>query len=160
MVKSRICLLLLLWLLLVVVLVPVRAQNWDWDLGLGAMLTLTNAVANLGELKTDPLNPLFEYFEAENAISFSVFVLFREWQVLLSGTDFVSGVERIPLEQLEWKMRDGTYRRMPAPGRNQEIMRVSGIGLYSGNLSFRLVLAGDERPGLYNSTITLTLVNP
>ena len=130
----------------------------DIDLEIGALLALGNTVASLGELKTDPFDPTIEYFEAENAISFSGIVV-GEWQLLLSGEDFVSGADRIPLEQMEWKLRGGTYRRMPARGRYQEIMRVSGLlKIFSDNLSFRLVLKGDESPGRYNNLLTLTLV--
>ena len=135
--KNRVCL-LLLGLLLAAVLVPFRAQGVDVEFG--ALLSLGNSVANLGELKTDPFDPTLEYFEAENAISFNVLVLFGQWQLLLSGEDFVSGGERIPLERLEWKLQSGSYRRMPAPGKNQEVARYSGLlRLYSDYLSFRLV---------------------
>ncbi|MBA2132653.1 hypothetical protein [Capillibacterium thermochitinicola] len=155
--KGRVCL-LLLGLLLTVALVPVQVQGIDWENG--AILALGNTVANLGELKTDPFDPTLEYFEAENAISFTVLVLLNEWQLLLSGEDFVAGAERIPLAQMEWKLRNGTYRRMPAAGSNQELMRISGfLRVISDSLSFRLVLKGDESPGHYSSTLTLTLVN-
>lgn len=151
--------LLLLGLFLAVALVPVRAQ--DIDLGLRGTLVLYDSVASLGQLKTDPIDPTLEYFEAEGALNFLVVAIVPGWQVFLSGTDFVAGAERIPLERLEWKLSGGNYRRMLASGRSQEIIKnTTGGLLYLDNLSFRLVLRGDESPGRYNSTLTLSLVFP
>ncbi|NLM38250.1 MAG: hypothetical protein GX202_09020 [Firmicutes bacterium] len=151
--------LLLVGLLLAAVLVPVHVQG-NIDLENGAILFLANSVANLGELKTDPFDPTLDYFEAQNVVSFGVVVLYNEWQLLLSGEDFVAGSGRIPLSRLEWKMQNGNYRRMPNPGTNQELRRFSGVPqLWGDKLSFRLVLKGDESPGHYSGTLTLTLVN-
>ncbi|NLY91794.1 MAG: hypothetical protein GX081_09375 [Firmicutes bacterium] len=152
---------LVLCLMLAVVSLPVQAGLLD-IYGLDGWLLLLNSYVRLGELKTDPIDPALEYFESEGALSFLFGSIDTEWQMFLSGTDFQSGMDRIPLERMEWKISGGDYRRMPAAGREVVIMRgdQNSSWLQMGSLSFRLVLRGDEKPGTYSSTLFLTMVFP
>jgi len=145
---------LVVCLILAVISLPVQAGLLD------GWLILLNPYVRLGELKTDPIDPALEYFEAEGALEFIIVTIRSEWRLLISGSEFQSGMDRIPLERMEWKLSGGDYRKMPVAGNELEIMRGSHSYLYMDNLSFRLVLRGDEKPGSYNSTLYLTLVFP
>ncbi|HEY8392191.1 MAG TPA: hypothetical protein VIL83_05640 [Capillibacterium sp.] len=152
---------LVLLLLLVLLSFPAQAGLVDFY-GFDTMLLLLNPVVNLGEIKTDPLDPTLEYFEAERALRFILISASDNWQLFLSGGDFQSGMDRIPLERMEWKLSGGDYRRMPAAGKELAIRSgsVKESWLYTDSLSFRLVLRGDEKPGSYYSTVMLTVVFP
>jgi hypothetical protein len=151
--------------MLAVITIPVQAVTTAVttnDISLDGLFFLLNSHVRLGDLKTDPVNPTLEYFEANEALSFFLLTLNSKWQLFLSGDDFVSGGDRIPLEQMEWKLGTGNYRKMPRAGKEELIMthgQSSSGWLHYDNLSFRLVLQGDEAPGRYNSTLTLTMVN-
>ena len=156
--RSKACL-LVCCLILVMIAIPVQAETTDY-FGNNGLLIITTPYVRLGELKTDPANPALEYFEAEEALRFLIFTWDSKWQVFLSGNDFVSGVDRIPLEQMEWKLGGSNYRKMPRAGKEEIILaqgQNSGFFQYH-NLSFRLALRGDEAPGRYNSNLTITMI--
>ncbi|HHT49305.1 MAG TPA: hypothetical protein GXZ98_08455 [Firmicutes bacterium] len=144
--------------ILLVLSLPIQAEVFESN-GLSSGLYLFDSYVRLGELKTDPIDPALEYFEAEEALSFFLWSLFSDWQLFLSGTDFISGMDQISLERMEWKITGGEYRKMPPAGSQLEIMRGRSL-LEWDSLSFRLVLRGDESPGLYNSILTITMVFP
>ena len=139
---------LILLLMLAVISLPVRAGLMD-VYGLDTWLLLLNSYVRLGELKSDPLDPALEYFEAERALRFLLASGSHDWQLFISGTDFQSGLDRIPLERMEWKLGSGDYRKMPAAGKELAIMRGSPkeSWIYMDSLSFRLGKRGDEKPG-------------
>ena len=139
----------------------------------GSMLLLSTSVAQLGELKVDPLNPQFEYFEVTNGLTVLFYPRSSRWQVVMSGSDFRSGVESIPLEQLEWKKDGEKYKKMPSSGRDvvlaksqqdkadeadQEGRNIPRLHYF--DLSFRLVLKGVEVPGRYGNTMIISMVFP
>lgn len=151
--------LLVFWLMLVVITIPVQAGTTD-NYGTSGLLIITTPYVRMGEFKTDPVNPALEYFEAEEALNFLILTWDSKWQVFLSGVDFVSGVDQIPLEQMEWKLGGNKYHKMPRAGKEEIILtheQASGFLQYH-SLSFRLALQGDEAPGRYNSTLTLTMI--
>lgn len=157
--RSKACL-LVFCLILAVITIPVQAVTTN-DISLDGLFFLVNSHVRLGDLKTDPVNPTLEYFEAQEALSFIIITWDSNWQILLSGGDFVSGVDQIPLEQMEWKLGADHYRKMPRAGKEQLILthgQSSGLLQYH-SLSFRLVLEGDEAPGRYSNTLTLSMIH-
>ena len=157
--QVRICLLLFG---ITVILTSMPIQAGPFDSYPNAWLMILTPYVRLGELRSDPLDPTLEYFEAEDGLSFIFYTGISQWQLLLSGTDFTSGGETIPLNQLEWKRRGGSYRKMRSTGHEEVIMSDQDErgNLHLQSLSFRLVLTGAEVPGRYGNTLTLSMVFP
>lgn len=103
------------------------------------------------------------YYERLDAVTVS----FRcnaktPWEVRLTGTDFVNGNNVIPITQLSWKKSASSYKTMPL---SESYAVVASDANYPGHganwhdedISYRLVLTGDEYEGTYNATLTYTL---
>ena len=133
------------------------------DLYPQGILTLSSSLVQLGALKTEPHTPPLEYFEAEDALNIHIITIFPDWQLLMSGSDFSSGPDRIPLQQLEWKKQGGYYKRMKPAGSQEVIAKGEEFPwslYYLIDLSFRLVLTGNEAPGNYGNTMIFSMVFP
>ncbi|HBG15980.1 MAG TPA: hypothetical protein DDW93_04295 [Firmicutes bacterium] len=127
-----------------------------------SFLILSTPIVRLGDLKTDPLDPTHEYFETTNALSVLFYTQSSKWEVVMSGSDFQSGSESIPLRQMEWKKEGANYKKMSSPGKNTVLAKAQGEGnlFYMLNLSFRLVLEGVEIPGRYGNTMVISMIFP
>jgi hypothetical protein len=154
----------LLCLLLVVCLVgAVTIGAGPIDLYPQGVMILSSTLVQFGNLRTEPHTPPLEYFEAEDVLDIQLITLYRDWQVLMSGSDFRSGADLIPLQQLEWKKSGGYYKRMKAAGSEEVIAKADDYGFnlhYLIDLSFRLVLTGNEAPGNYGNTMIFSMVFP
>lgn len=155
--------LLLLLLLAVVLSGAVTVGAGPTDLYPQGLLVLSSTLVGFGDLKSEPFDPPLEYFEAEDALNIHIITLFRDWQLLMSGTDFRSGADLIPLQQLEWKKQGDFYKKMKAAGSEEVIAKGEDypwLPYYLVDLSFRLVLTGNEVPGYYGNTMTFSMIFP
>lgn len=128
-----------------------------------AILALSTTLVPFGALQTEPFDPPLEYFETEDALSIHLITLRRDWQLVMSGGDFRSGTDTIPLEQLEWKKQGSVYKKMKAAGSEEVIAKGRDYRwpvYYIFDLSFRLVLTGGEVPGYYGNTMIFSFVFP
>lgn len=130
----------------------------------GSMLLISSPLVGLGELKADPLNPTIEYFENTNALLVFFFPRSSRWQLVLSGEDFRSGINTIPLSQMEWMKDGGKYHKLSTAGKETVLAKnqdyKDGKNLRLLNLAFRLVLKGEEVPGRYSSSMVISLIFP
>ncbi len=156
--------LIVFWLMfLMISFVSIEAGIYDHYPD-GSWLSLPTSFVELGEIITDPFDSTIEYFETHNALFILFFPPNSKWQLILSGEDFRSGINTIPLSQMEWMKDGGKYRKMSAAGketvlaRNQDYKEGEIIQLL--NLSFRLILKGEEVPGRYSSSMVISLVFP
>lgn len=166
--KKRLILILLIFLLTSFLSIEAEIpDNFPDDLDYfnspdTSRLWILPSLVELGEIKTDPFDSTIEYFERTNAL----FILFippnTKWQLVLTGEDFRSGGDVIPLRQMEWmKNREG-YKKMPKAGKEEVIAKNKdqGGGIFQFlTLSFKLKLEGDEVPGRYSSSMIISLIS-
>lgn len=132
-----------------------------------AELELSTSYVDLGPFHSDRVSGHL-YFEKNSAVQVRFGCnLPTEWEVRISGTDFRSGVEVLPISKLQWKAGgSGSYQYMPPQG---DSTVVASWREYNGqgkpvkdhkNISYRLELTGEEYEGQYLGLVTYTMFIP
>ena len=142
--------------------------------GLAGYLRLPSQGIDFGAPKPDPSDPKRRriYFEAINvmpvtyrAYRWVITTYNANWEVKISGDDFSNGADLIPISQLQWKIRGGNYRKMPAQGdwdsldssANYKTIEEKSAE-HTVPISFYFPMTNDEYGGTYQGKFYATLV--